>query len=115
VTTRRATAPLGGAGRTGRGTIKKTVQRGRPVVPAVRQVRIRELDPFARCGPDTSVEQLFRVDESLDGRPTVHLVFLDRHGWYCYHGRSCPAVTDVHREFRIRPAAATNTALRARA
>jgi hypothetical protein len=21
-----------------------------------------------------------------------HLVFLDRHGWYCVHGRDCPAV-----------------------
>ncbi|MGZ8377794.1 MAG: hypothetical protein ACXW31_03635 [Thermoanaerobaculia bacterium] len=85
------------------------------MLPVVRQVRIRELDPFARCGPDTSVEQLYRVDESLDGRPTVHLVYLDRHGWYCHHGRSCPAVTDVHREFRIRPRVTTNVALRARA
>jgi hypothetical protein len=24
-----------------------------------------------------------------------HLVFLDRHGWYCEHGRDCPAVKQV--------------------
>jgi hypothetical protein len=86
-------------------------------MPVERVVRIRELDPFSRCGPDTSVEQLFRVDESLDGRPSVHLVYLDRHGWYCFHGRACPAVRDVHKELRI-PAHVTNsanTALRARA
>jgi len=44
----------------------------------------------------------------------VHLVYLDRHGWYCFHGRTCPAVTDVHRELRI-PRQVTNAALRARA
>ena len=27
-----------------------------------------------------------------DGRRTAHLVFFDRHGWYCEHGRTCPAV-----------------------
>jgi len=30
--------------------------------------------------------------ESIDGRITAHLVFFDRHGWYCEHGRTCPAV-----------------------
>lgn len=42
------------------------------------------------------MEQLFRVDEiAHDDRRTVHLVFLDRHGWYCEHGTSCPAVREV--------------------
>jgi hypothetical protein len=62
-----------------------------------RQVRIRPLDPLVLCGPATSVEQLYRVDESVNGRRTFHLVFFDRHGWYCEHGRECVAVRDVRR------------------
>ena len=62
-----------------------------------RQVRIRPLDPLALCGPATSVEQLYRVDESVNGRRTFHLVFFDRHGWYCVHGRTCKAVEDVRK------------------
>ena len=53
---------------------------------------IRALDPTRKCGPGTSVERLLRVDEKANGRTTAHLVFLDRHGWYCEHGPSCPAV-----------------------
>lgn len=68
----------------------------RPAPPVVRVVKVKQLDPIAKCGPATSVEQLFRVDEELDGRPTVHLVFFDRHGWYCVHGPRCAAVADVH-------------------
>ncbi len=66
----------------------------------MRVVKIKELDPVARCGPGTSVEQLFRVDEQVDGRPAVHLVFFDQYGWYCVHGRGCGAVADVHQELR---------------
>lgn len=62
-----------------------------------RSVRIRELDPLAKCGSGTSVQLLYRVDELLDGAPMAHLVFFDRHGWYCEHGRNCPAVADVRR------------------
>jgi hypothetical protein len=57
-----------------------------------RRVAIKPLDPVEKCGPDTSVQFLYRVDESVDGRSTAHLVFFDRHGWYCEHGRTCPAV-----------------------
>jgi hypothetical protein len=60
-------------------------------------VKIKELDPFVVCGPRTSVTHLFRVDETLDGSAATHLVFFDRHGWYCEHGRSCRAVEDVMR------------------
>ena len=60
-------------------------------VPVVTY-RIRGLDPLAKCGPSTSVQVLYRVDESVDGAQRPHLVFLDRHGWYCEHGRDCPAV-----------------------
>jgi hypothetical protein len=59
--------------------------------PTVR-VAVRALDPHRKCGPGTSVQALYRVDETVDGRSTPHLVFFDRHGWYCEHGRTCPAV-----------------------
>ena len=57
------------------------------------QFRVRELNAQQKCGHDTSVERLFRVDETTDGAAKAHLVFLDRrHGWYCEHGVECPAV-----------------------
>ena len=59
---------------------------------AVASYRVRELDPTQKCGAGTSVQRLFRIDESIDGVIKPHLVFLDRHGWYCEHGRDCPAV-----------------------
>ena len=68
-----------------------------PKLPPVRSIKIRELDPVAKCGPGTSVQHLYRVDELLDGAPRAHLVFFDRHGWYCEHGRNCPAVADVRK------------------
>ena len=68
-------------------------KKGRPAPPPpVVRVSVRELDPVRKCGAGTSVQLLFRVDETVDGRSTAHLVFLDRHGWYCEHGRNCPAV-----------------------
>ena len=76
-----------------------------PVTPALT---IRELDPVRVCGDRTSVTQLFRVDETLvptgkaAGSRQVHLVFNDRHGWYCEHGRSCHAVSAVMRHAGIR-------------
>jgi hypothetical protein len=56
------------------------------------RVAVKSLDPLRKCGPKTTVQFLYRVDEQVDGRSTPHLVFFDRHGWYCEHGRSCPAV-----------------------
>jgi hypothetical protein len=98
--------------------VKKPVKRGRktaaarqavrikpPVKPAggkpVRLVnpgpvityKIRELDPMRKCGPATSVRFLYRVDETKDGVVRPHLVYYDRHGWYCEHGRNCGAVS----------------------
>ena len=59
---------------------------------------VRELNAQAKCGQDTSVERLFRVDEMADGAAKPHLVFLDRrHGWYCEHGVECPAVGHAKR------------------
>jgi hypothetical protein len=68
------------------------VVRGRATVTPVVRVAVKSLDPLRMCGPNTSVQFLYRVDEQVDGRNTPHLVFFDRHGWYCEHGRTCPAV-----------------------
>ena len=66
-----------------------------------RLMRIRALDPHAACGPGTTVMQLFRVDHLPFGNATTHLVFHDRHGWYCEHGRDCPAVSAVRKQERL--------------
>ena len=57
-----------------------------------RLMRIRELDPQKRCGTGTTVTQLYLVDRLPQDPGVQHLVFFDRHGWYCVHGRDCPAV-----------------------
>ena len=50
------------------------------------------LDPRTIVGPTTGVENLVRVRLRPNDAP--HLVFHDRHGWYCEtHGPSCHAVT----------------------
>ena len=54
----------------------------------------------------SAVDQLVHAEELLDGRPTIHLVFFDRHGWYCVHGPGCVAVTDVRKELKDRERAA---------
>jgi hypothetical protein len=68
------------------------VVRGRSVQVPVVRVAVKSLDPLRKCGPNTTVQFLYRVDEQVDGHSTPHLVFFDRHGWYCEHGRACPAV-----------------------
>jgi hypothetical protein len=75
-----------------RKTIKKKVAAKRPAIVPVATFRVKPLEPHEKCGAGTSVQLLFRVEELLAGRSTKHLVFLDRHGWYCEHGRNCPAV-----------------------
>jgi len=54
--------------------------------------RVTALDPQKKCGAGTSVQELFRINEESSNGLRSHLVFLDRHGWYCEHGRECPAV-----------------------
>ena len=75
-----------------RGKRTLAVVRGRAVEVPVVRVAVKPLDPLRKCGPNTTVQFLYRVDEQVDGRSTPHLVFFDRHGWYCEHGRTCPAV-----------------------
>lgn len=62
-----------------------------------RKVKVREMDPVQMCGKGTSVTQLYRVEEKLDRTLIHHLVFFDRHGWYCEHGSQCSAVKDVQK------------------
>ncbi|MEO6323490.1 MAG: hypothetical protein ABIQ65_02565 [Thermoanaerobaculia bacterium] len=73
---------------------KLSLVRGRRPVSdtPVVTVAVKQLDPLRKCGPNTTVQFLYRVDESMNGRSTTHLVFFDRHGWYCEHSRTCPAV-----------------------
>lgn len=57
-------------------------------------VIVEAADPRAVAGPRTRVRQLFRVRLGRSG--PVHLVFEDRHGWYCEaHGPACPAVHEA--------------------
>ena len=79
------------AGKGGKGGKGRKGSKPPPPAPVIR-VAVKALDPLRKCGPGTSVQLLYRVDETIDGRSTAHLVFFDRHGWYCEHGRNCPAV-----------------------
>jgi hypothetical protein len=62
-----------------------------------RTVRIRPMDPIEKCGKGTSVTRMYRVEERLDQTRINHLVFFDRHGWYCEHGKQCSVVKDVQK------------------
>ena len=66
----------------------------------IRKVRISEKDPARMCGKGTSVERVFRVEEENAKVRLLHLVFFDRHGWYCEHGAQCTAVSDVKKYIR---------------
>jgi hypothetical protein len=81
------------AGKGSARTSKQIVGKRKSVAKPLVRASVRELDPQRKCGAGTSVQFLYRVDETVDGRTTTHLVFFDRHGWYCEHGRTCPAVT----------------------
>lgn len=57
------------------------------------------LDAKAIVGPRTGVEHLVRVRPRPNDAP--HLVFHDRHGWYCEaHGPSCHAVVLAQEEVK---------------
>ena len=77
---------------------KKTASRAKQA--AERRVRITEKDPCSICGKGTSVERVFRVEENNGKSRNTHLVFFDRHGWYCEHGAQCQAVSDVRKFLR---------------
>jgi hypothetical protein len=74
--------------------------RGRDTGVQQRKVRILEKDPQLVCGKGTTVVRLFRVEERLERDRVMHLVFNDRHGWYCEHGPQCVAVADVKKHLR---------------
>lgn len=55
---------------------------------------ITALDPRAVLGASTRVTGIWRVEFAGERRP--HLVYHDRHGWYCEeHGPTCRAVGRV--------------------
>ena len=74
-----------------------SARRNGSAVTTTRLMRIRQLDPLKSCGTGTTVMQLYRVDDLPTAVATTHLVFFDRHGWYCEHGRECPAVAAVRK------------------
>ena len=87
-----------------RGRAKKKARPQRPVHVPVISYRVKPLDPLQKCGAGTSVQSLYRVDETVDGSLRFHLVFNDRHGWYCEHGRNCPAVSHARKfDATVRP------------
>ena len=94
-------------GRRGRSASKKRRLEASKARPPAPTFHVRELDPIQKCGPGTSVKRLYRVDEVCPERPgstRPHLVFLDRHGWYCEDGRDCPAVEHARKhDERARP------------
>ena len=63
------------------------------IFPEARHVEA--VDPRVAIGPDTRVSALFRV--RYGETPQVHQVYHDRHGWYCEHGKTCPAVHDARK------------------
>ena len=97
----RRIAPTRGTGKAARLATRGSTRGKRPVPPKAplpREVAIKALDPLRKCGPNTTVQHMFRVDETLGGaHAETHLVFFDRHGWYCVHGRTCKAVEDVRK------------------
>jgi hypothetical protein len=83
--------------------IRRSVKgRRKEKVEAKRTVRISEKDPVDWCGKGTTVTRLYRVEETLDRTRIHHLVFFDRHGWYCEHGKQCSAVKDVQKFTKFR-------------
>jgi hypothetical protein len=79
-------------------SIRRSIKGGRKGKPEVRRtVRISAMDPAQKCGKGTTVTQLYRVEERLDQTRIHHLVFFDRHGWYCEHGKQCGVVKDVQK------------------
>lgn len=76
---------------------RKTRAESKVKVRAERKVKVRAMNPIQLCGKGTSVTQLYRVEEIVDHTLIHHLVFFDRHGWYCEHGSQCSAVKDVQK------------------
>ncbi len=69
-----------------------------PAVPAKQmdmfpeQPVVEQLDPVTVVGPRTGATAVIRV--RLRAVESPHLVFHDRHGWYCdTHGPTCEAVS----------------------
>jgi hypothetical protein len=84
-------------------SIRRSIKgRGKDKTVVKRTVRIKPMNPTEKCGKGTTVTQLFRVEEQLDQAKVHHLVFFDRHGWYCEHGKQCGVVKDVQKFTRRR-------------
>ena len=79
-------------------TIRRSIKgRRKEKTEVSRTVKVKAIDPIEMCGKGTTVTRLFRVEERLGEVRIHHLVFFDRHGWYCEHGKQCSAVKDVQK------------------
>jgi hypothetical protein len=85
-----------------RKTNKKKAVKKVAAKPEPSKFTVRALDAAKKCGPGTSVQLLYRVDETNGKDARAHLVFFDKHGWYCEHGRDCAAVAHAQRDARKR-------------
>jgi hypothetical protein len=75
--------------------LRKPVKRAQPVV-VPPSYSLEPMDPWLMCGPDTSVQELWRVRETRGSLTEYHLVFFDRYGWYCErHGPKCGSIGEV--------------------
>lgn len=70
------------------------------VKPEVPRYSAEPLNPWLICGPDTTVTELWKVRERSGAATIFHLIYLDRYGWYCEHGRNCAAVPAARRAAR---------------
>ena len=76
---------------------RKITKRRKEKSVVERKVKVKAVDPIEMCGKGTTVTRLYRVEEKLDNTRIHHLVFFDRHGWYCEHGKQCSVVKDVQK------------------
>jgi hypothetical protein len=89
--------------RRAKGRPKAKATSGLKAVKAVKvppRYELEPLDPWLMCGPDTTVTELWRVLERREQETHYHLVYFDRYGWYCEHGRGCGAVSEVRKVVR---------------
>jgi hypothetical protein len=82
-----------------RSKARKRVPKAKPIGVAP-SYELEPLNPWLMCGPDTTVTELWKVQALGERGTAFHLVYFDRYGWYCEHGRSCKAVTEVRRVLR---------------
>jgi hypothetical protein len=86
--------------RTAKGRQKTRKTRKAKPLEIAPSYQLEPLDPWLMCGPDTTVTELWKVRERREKETLFHMVYFDRYGWYCEHGRACKAVAEVRQVVR---------------